>query len=347
MYGVGNIREAGSPAWWPGLMLSFVKLLVTGGAGFVGATVSRMLLDAGHEVVTIDDLSRNDASQVPAGVELVQARVHDVATVLTPAAGFDGVLHFAGLIAAGESMAHPEIHWDNNTRGSLALLDAIRVAGVPRLIFSSTAACYGEPSELPLTETAITKPVNTYGATKLSVDMAIESETRASGLGAISLRYFNVAGAYLHEDGSVIGERHTPETHIIPIAMDVALGRADRMPIFGDDYPTADGTCVRDYIHVKDLAQAHLLALAAITPGEHRVYNLGNGNGFTNMQVIDAIREVTGHPLPVDVQARRPGDPASLYASSEKARRELGWTPRYPELRDIIADQWQYHRTLG
>jgi UDP-glucose 4-epimerase len=328
-------------------MLAGVKLLVTGGAGFVGATVSRMLLDAGHEVVVIDDLSRNDASQVPAGAELVRARIHDVASVLTPGAGFDGVLHFAGLIAAGESMAHPEIHWDNNARGSLALLDAIRVADVPRLIFSSTAACYGEPSELPLTETAITKPVNTYGATKLTVDMAIESQARASALGAVSLRYFNVAGAYRHADGSVIGERHTPETHLIPIAMDVALGRADRMPIFGDDYPTPDGTCVRDYIHVKDLAQAHLLALDAITPGTFRVYNLGNGQGFTNMQVIDAIREVTGHPLPVDRQPRRPGDPAVLYASSEKARRELGWTPQHAALRDIIADQWHYHRARG
>jgi UDP-glucose 4-epimerase len=323
-----------------------VKLLVTGGAGFVGATVSRMLLDAGHEVVVIDDLSRNDPSQIPAEAEFVQARVHDVASVLTPGAGFDGVLHFAGLIAAGESMAHPEIHWDNNTRASLALLDAIRAAGVPRLIFSSSAATYGEPTELPLTEEAPTKPVNTYGATKLTVDMAIESEARATPLGAVSLRYFNVAGAYIGADGSMIGEKHTPETHLIPIAMNVALDRAERMPIFGDDYPTPDGTCVRDYIHVRDLATAHLLALESITPGTHRIYNLGNGTGFSNMQVIEAIRKVTGHAVPVDMQPRRPGDPASLYASSEKARRELGWVPEYPELVDIVADQWRYHRLL-
>jgi len=319
-------------------------VLVTGGAGFVGATVSRMLLDAGHRVVVIDDLSRNDASQVPAGAELVRARVHDVASVLTPAAGFDGVLHFAGLIAAGESMAHPEIHWDNNARGSLALLDAIRAAGVPRLIFSSTAACYGEPSELPLTETAITKPVNTYGATKLTVDMAIESETRASGLGAVSLRYFNVAGAFHHADGSVIGERHTPETHLIPIAMDVALGRADRMPIFGDDYPTPDGTCVRDYIHVADLARAHLLALAACRPGEHQVYNLGSGSGFSNREVIAACRDVSGRDIPTRLAPRRPGDPPELIAASDRIRAELGWRPAR-SLTDMVADAWTFTQT--
>jgi UDP-glucose 4-epimerase len=306
-----------------------------------------MLLDAGHQVVVIDDLSRNDASQIPADAEFVQARVHDVASVLTPGAGFDGVLHFAGLIAAGESMIHPEIHWDNNTRASLALLDAIREAGVPRLIFSSTAACYGEPTALPLTEDAPTRPVNTYGATKLTVDMAIESHARASDLGAVSLRYFNVAGALINADGSMIGERHTPETHLIPIAMNVALDRAERMPIFGDDYPTPDGTCIRDYIHVRDLATAHLLALESITPGTHRIYNLGNGTGFSNMQVIEAIRKVTGHPVPVEVLPRRAGDPASLYTSSEKARRELGWVPEYPELIDIVADQWRYHQRLA
>jgi len=321
-----------------------MKLLVTGGAGFVGATVTRLLLDAGHEVTVLDDLSRNDAGQVPAGARLVKARVHDVAEVLTPHAGFDGVLHFAGLIAAGESMTHPELHWDNNVRGSLALLDAVREAAVPRLIFSSTAACYGEPSELPLTEQAVTRPVNTYGATKLAVDMAIASMTRATKLGAVSLRYFNVAGAARFPDGTVIGERHSPETHLIPIALDVAAGRRAAVPLFGDDYPTADGTCVRDYIHVADLAEAHVLALAAIGPGRHEVFNLGNGVGFSNKEVIDAVRQVTGEPVRVEVAPRRRGDPAVLYASAARARAVLGWVPRRPDLATIVRDQWEFHR---
>ncbi|GAA1421093.1 UDP-glucose 4-epimerase GalE [Catellatospora coxensis] len=322
-----------------------MKVLVTGGAGYVGSAVARLLVDAGHEVVVLDDLSRNDASQVPAGARLVQARIHDAATVLTPDAGFDAVLHFAGLIAAGESMVRPELHWDNNTTGSLALLDAMRAAGVRRLVFSSTAATYGDPSELPLTENAITKPVNTYGATKLAVDMAIASEAHAHELAAVSLRYFNVAGALVLPDGSMIGERHDPETHLIPIALQVAAGQREKLAIFGDDYPTPDGTCIRDYIHVGDLAQAHLLALEAARPGEHRVYNLGNGTGFSCKEVVDAVREVTGHPLPVEMAPRRPGDPAELVASSARARAELGWTPAKPDLRDIVADAWTFFQS--
>ncbi|WP_117214104.1 UDP-glucose 4-epimerase GalE [Allorhizocola rhizosphaerae] len=316
-----------------------MKLLVTGGAGYVGSVVTRLLLDAGHSVVVVDDLSRNDAAQVPAEAEFVQARVHDIADVLTP--DFDAVLHFAGLIAAGESMAHPEWHWDNNLVASLKLLDAMRAARVPRIIFSSTAATYGDPSELPLTEEAVTKPVNTYGATKLAVDMAITSEAHAHDVAAVSLRYFNVAGALIHSRG-MIGERHDPETHLIPIALEVALGKREKLQLFGDDYPTSDGTCVRDYIHVADLAQAHLLALDVLVPGQHRIYNLGNGTGFSNRQVVDAVREVTGHPIPVEIAPRRSGDPAALYASSEKARTELGWVPAKPDLRDIVADAWRF-----
>jgi UDP-glucose 4-epimerase len=319
-----------------------MKLLVTGGAGFVGATVSRLLLDAGHTVVVLDDLSRNDAAQVPPDATFVQGKVQDAAEVLTPGAGFDAVLHFAGLIAAGESMAHPELHWDANTRAGLNLLDAMRAAGVRKLIYSSTAACYGEPSELPLTERAITMPINTYGASKLAVDHMISSEARAYDFGAVSLRYFNVAGALVREDGTMIGERHDPETHLIPIALEVAAGRREKMPLFGDDYPTPDGTCIRDYIHVADLAQAHLLALDAVTPGEHKIYNLGTGTGFSNKQVIDAVRQVTGHPIPVEWSPRRPGDPAALYASSDRIRSELGWKPQKAELTDIVADAWTF-----
>ncbi|WP_328402632.1 UDP-glucose 4-epimerase GalE [Nocardia sp. NBC_00403] len=321
-----------------------MKLLVTGGAGFVGATVTRMLLDAGHQVVVVDDLSRNDDRQIPDGAKFMQLRVHDVAEVLTPGSQFDAVLHFAGLIAAGESMHHPEWHWDNNTRASLALLDAMRAAEVGKLVFSSTAAVYGEPTELPLVETSPTTPVNTYGDTKLAIDRAIASFTRAFPLGAISLRYFNVAGAHDCGDGTMIGERHNPETHLIPLALDAAIGRADKFSLFGDDYPTADGTCVRDYIHITDLARAHLLALDAIHPGEHKIYNLGNGIGFSNLQVIEAIREVTGVPFDLETAPRRPGDPATLYASSELAKQELGWTPEKLDIVDIVRDAWRFHQ---
>jgi UDP-glucose 4-epimerase len=317
-----------------------MKLLVTGGAGYVGATVSRLLLDAGHTVVVLDDLSRNDAAQVPPEAEFVQGKVQDAAQVLTPDAGFDAVLHLAGLIAAGESMARPELHWDANTRAGMNLLDAMRAAGVRKLIYSSTAACYGEPSELPLTERAITMPINTYGASKLAVDHMLSSEARAYDFGAVSLRYFNVAGALVRDDGTMIGERHDPETHLIPIALEVAAGLREKMPLFGDDYPTPDGTCIRDYIHVADLAQAHLLALDAITAGEHKIYNLGNGSGFSNKQVIEAVRQVTGHPIPIEWSPRRPGDPAALYASSDRLRTELGWEPQNAELTKIVADAW-------
>ncbi|WP_454196044.1 UDP-glucose 4-epimerase GalE [Nocardia sp. Marseille-Q1738] len=323
-----------------------MKLLVTGGAGFVGATVTMMLLDIGHEVVVVDDLSRNSDEQIPDGAKFVELRVQDIAEVLTPGAGFDAVLHFAGLIAAGESMHHPDWHWDNNTRASLALLDAMRATEVDKLVFSSTAAVYGEPTELPLVETSPTSPVNTYGDTKLSVDRAITSYTRASDtFGAISLRYFNVAGAHDCGDGTMIGERHDPETHLIPLALDAALGRVDKFSLFGDDYPTPDGTCVRDYIHITDLARAHLLALGAIRPGEHRIFNLGNGIGFSNRQVLEAVSEVTGVSFEVETAPRRPGDPATLYASSEKAYRELGWIPEKPDITEIVRDAWRFHQT--
>jgi len=319
-----------------------MKLLVTGGAGYVGSVVTRLLLDAGHTVTVIDDLSRNDATQVPAEAEFVRLKVQDVGQVLT--AEYDAVLHFAGLIAARESMAHPEWHWENNLVTSLRLLDAMREVGVGKLIFSSTAATYGDPSELPLTEAAVTKPVNTYGATKLAVDMAISSEAHAHDLAAVSLRYFNVAGALILQNGQMLGERHDPETHLIPIALEVAAGRREKLPLFGDDYPTPDRTCIRDYIHVADLARAHLLALEGLSLGTHKIFNLGNGNGFSNKEVVEAVREVTGHPIPMEVAPRRPGDPARLYASSAKAREELGWVPQKPGLHEIVADAWTFMR---
>ena len=321
-----------------------MKLLVTGGAGFIGSVVTRMLLDAGHQVVVLDDLRTGHREALAPDATFVEAGIHDAARVLTPEAGFDGVLHFAALIAAGESMVAPERYWHNNTVGSLALLDAVRAARVPRLVFSSTAAVYGNPVELPIVETAVKAPTNTYGATKLAVDMALTSEAIGHGLAAVSLRYFNVAGAYLDGD-TALGERHDPETHLIPIALEVAADRRDKLQLFGDDYPTIDGTCVRDYIHVADLARAHLLALDAAVPGQHRIYNLGNGNGFTNRQVVEVVREVTGHPVPVEMAPRREGDPAELVASAALARAELGWEPQKPTLHDMISDAWAFYRT--
>ena len=320
-----------------------MKLLVTGGAGYIGSVVTRLLLDGGHQVTVLDDLSTGFAEAVASDATFVRAGIADAGTVLTPDAGFDAVLHFASLIQAGESMTKPELYWHNNVVGSLALLEAVRAARVPRMVFSSTAAVYGNPTELPITEQATKAPTNTYGATKLAFDMALTSESFAHGLAAVSLRYFNVAGAYIRPDEAV-GERHDPETHLIPIALQVAAGKREKLQLFGDDYPTVDGTCVRDYIHVEDLARAHLLALDAAAEGQHKIYNLGNGNGFSNRQVVEVAREVTGHPLPVEVAPRREGDPASLVASSQLARDELGWTPIKNTLPDMFGDAWEFYR---
>jgi UDP-glucose 4-epimerase len=222
----------------------------------------------------------------------------------------------------------------------------MRAAGVRRLVFSSSAAVYGNPVEVPITERAATAPTSTYGATKLAFDHAIRFEAAAHELAAVSLRYFNVAGALIRPDVR-IGERHDPETHLIPIALEVAAGRREKLQLFGDDYPTVDGTCVRDYIHVADLADAHLRALGAATPSEHRIYNLGSGSGFSNRQVVEVVREVTGHPVPVEVAPRRPGDPATLVASSVKAEAELGWVRAKPALRDMVADAWEFIQGEG
>ncbi|GAA1599752.1 UDP-glucose 4-epimerase GalE [Actinoplanes couchii] len=320
-----------------------MKLLVTGGAGYVGSVTSRLLLDAGHEVVVLDNLRTGFREAIAPDATFVEGDIADAARVLTPEAGFDAVLHFAGLIAAGESMAKPELYWHENVVKSLALLDAIRAAKVPRVIFSSTAAVYGNPVELPITETAIKAPTSTYGSTKLTFDLALTSEAFAHGLAAVSLRYFNVAGAYIAGDHE-IGERHDPETHLIPITLQVAAGKRAKLALFGDDYPTADGTCVRDYIHVEDLARAHLLALDATVAGEHRIYNLGNGNGFSNKEVVEAARQVTGAEIPVEIAARRDGDPATLVASSDRARADLGWVPEKNTLQDMIGDAWTFYR---
>ncbi|GAA3136009.1 UDP-glucose 4-epimerase GalE [Planomonospora alba] len=314
-----------------------MKLLVTGGAGYIGSVVAAQLAEAGHEITVLDDLSTGHADAVPPGARFVQGSITDAAGVLE---GMDGVLHFAAKSLVGESMENPGLYWAHNLGGTLALLDAMRAAGVGRIVFSSTAATYGEPERSPIVETDPTRPTNPYGASKLAVDTALSAFAGMYGLAAVSLRYFNVGGAYTAADGRVYRERHTVETHLIPNVLAVALGQRDSVNVFGTDYPTPDGTCVRDYIHVADLARAHLLALDACAPGEHKVYNLGSGSGFSVQEVLTVCREVTGHPIPAVVGDRRPGDPAVLVASSEKIQRELGWKPEHPQVADIVADAW-------
>ncbi|MGW3009416.1 UDP-glucose 4-epimerase GalE [Streptomyces sp. NPDC001219] len=315
------------------------KYLVTGGAGYVGSVVAAHLLQAGHEVTVLDDLSTGHREGIPAGAHFIEGRIQDAAKWIDPS--YDAVLHFAAFSQVGESVANPEKYWRNNVGGTMDLLAAMRDAGVRTLVFSSTAATYGEPKSTPITESAETAPTSPYGASKLAVDHMISGEAAAHGLAAVSLRYFNVAGAY----GSC-GERHDPESHLIPLVLQVAQGKREAISVFGEDYPTPDGTCVRDYIHVADLAEAHLLALDAATAGEHLICNLGNGNGFSVREVIETVREVTGHPIPEVVAPRRGGDPAVLVASAQTAVDRLGWRPARADLAGIVADAWQFAQNL-
>jgi len=314
-------------------------LLVTGGAGYVGSVCAAHLVDAGHEVTVLDDLSTGHADAVPSGARLVEASLHDSAPVLADVRP-EAVLHFAAKSLVGVSQQRPEEYWDTNVCGSLALLEAMRAADCRRIVFSSTAATYGEPEQVPIREDAVTRPTNTYGATKLAVDHMLTSYATAHGFAAVSLRYFNVAGAAFG-----LGERHATETHLIPIALQVAAGARDHLTVYGEDYPTPDGTCIRDYIHVEDLSDAHLLALPAAAAGEHRIYNLGNGTGFSVQEVVDAVRQVTGSPVPVEVGPRRGGDPAQLVASSDRIRADLGWTPKHTDLAGIVRDAWEVARS--
>jgi UDP-glucose 4-epimerase len=315
---------------------------VVGGAGYIGSVVAQHLVAAGHAVVVADDLSKGHEWAVPDGAELRRVDVLDQPALdaALAAGGFDAVLHFAALSLVGESVAQPVRYFRTNLGGTLNLLDAMRAAGVRRLVFSSTAATYGEPESVPIAESAPTRPTNPYGASKVAVDAAIGFEAAASGLGAVSLRYFNVAGA-----SGRLGELHDPETHLIPNVLKVALGEAESVSIFGTDYPTADGTAVRDYIHVDDLARAHLLALDGTVEPGHRIFNLGNGAGFSVRQVVDAARLVTGCQIPSVESSRRAGDPAVLIASSALIRRELGWVPEKPALEEMVSDAWNWMRT--
>jgi UDP-glucose 4-epimerase len=332
-----------------------VKILVTGGAGYIGGTVAGLLTVNGHQAVVYDNLSHGRRDLLPPGVEFVEGELADrprIENIFTTAKAqgkpFDGVLHFAALIEAGESMLHPEQYFRNNTASTLSLLEAILAHGPCRLVFSSTAAVYGEPEVIPIKEDARLQPTNAYGESKLLVEKMLDWFHRIHGLRCASLRYFNVAGAMEGPNGITRGEAHEPESHLIPLVLDVALGRRSSIRIYGDDYPTPDGTCIRDYIHVSDLADAHLLALYALESAAARsarlIFNLGNGRGFSVREVIESARRVTGHPIPAEIHPRRPGDPAVLIASSAKAIRELGWKPRYTHLDEIVRTAWVWHQ---
>jgi UDP-glucose 4-epimerase len=319
-----------------------MKVLVTGGAGYIGSVVVAQLVAAGHEVVVYDNLSKGYRESVASAAQLVVGDVGDRTRLDAAFAEHrpEAVLHFAAWIEAGESMREPEKFFRNNTANALTLLETVLAHKVRCLVFSSTAALYGDPESTPIPESARLLPTNAYGESKLLVEQMLRWFHRIHGLSYASLRYFNAAGAT-----ATLGERHHPESHLIPIILQVASGVRDHISIFGEDYETPDGSCVRDYIHVSDLASAHLLALDALHSHPEPVqliYNLGNGHGFSVKEVIACARRVTGHAIPVRVEARRAGDPAALVASAAKIRAELGWRPRYPELEEIIRSAWDY-----
>jgi len=324
-----------------------MRVLVTGGAGYIGSVVAEELLQSGHDVVVLDNLSRGHRQAVPKNAELVAGDLADRACLdqLFRSRAIDAVMHFAALIEAGESMKAPEEFFRNNTSNALTLLEAMLAARVKRFVFSSTAALFGNPGRTPIEEDDPVHPTNAYGESKLLVERMLAWFHQIHGLRYASLRYFNAAGASRPDQG----EAHQPETHLIPRILQVALGRAEHVNIFGTDYPTPDGTCIRDYIHVSDLARAHLLALEGLALEKELknssplIYNLGNGHGFSVREVVEVARKITGHPVPVIESPRRAGDPAVLIASSEKIRRDLGWQPRFPNLETIVESAWQWH----
>jgi UDP-glucose 4-epimerase len=320
-------------------MIESMNILVTGGAGYVGSVISRFLRQSGHNITVLDNLSRGFQVALEPDVRFIQADIANITDVITPANNFDAVVHLAAYAYVGESVEKPELYWNNNVVGTIKLLDGLRELGIRKIAFASTCATYGEPTKVPITENEPTSPVNTYGMSKLAIDMALSSEARTHDLAATSLRFFNVAGAF---QGA--GERHNPETHIIPLALDAASGRRKTFTIFGADYPTPDGTCIRDYIHVLDLARAIELSLASTKNGEHKIYNLGTGHGFSNKEILEVIKKITGKDFPVKIGDRRPGDPPKLVAANELAHKELGWQPEHSTLEEMINDAWQFHQ---
>lgn len=322
-----------------------MAILVLGGAGYIGSHTVYELIDAGRDVVVVDNLITGFRAAVHPKARFYQADIRDREAMdrVFEQEKIEGVIHFAASSQVGESMRDPLKYYDNNLWGTIALLESMTSHGVDKIVFSSTAATYGEPERVPILETDRTRPTNCYGETKLSMEKLMGWTSQATGLRYVALRYFNACGA--HPSGK-IGEAHDPETHLIPLILQVPNGKRESIAVFGDDYPTKDGTCVRDYIHVCDLAQAHILALDYLLKGgDNNVFNLGNGVGFTVKEVIDVARRVTGHPIPAVMNPRRAGDPAQLVASSEKARTTLGWKPVYDDLETIVRTAWDWHRT--
>jgi len=317
------------------------RILVTGGAGYIGSVVVAQLLERGYEAIVFDDLSRGHRAALPASARLIVGDIADRALLDRIFTEFQpqAVMHFAAFIEAGESMQRPEKYFRNNTANALTLLETLLAHGLQRFVFSSTAALYGTPEKTPIEESTPLQPSNAYGESKLLVEQMLTWLHSVHGLRYACLRYFNAAGAAGDQ-----GEDHRPESHLIPIALQVALGARKDVAIFGADYPTPDGTCVRDYVHVSDLAAAHLLVLEALKEKKQLIYNLGNGRGFSVREVIDTVRKVTGHAIPAQESPRRPGDAAVLVASSEKIKRELGWKPEYTDLESIVGSAWNWRK---
>lgn len=320
-----------------------MKILVIGGAGYVGSHTVRLLMRAGHEVWVYDNLSRGHRKCVPPG-RLIEGQLSDRGRLIDVFRDYeiDAVMHFAAFALVNESVQHPAIYYQNNVSATLELLEAMRAAGVWRIVFSSTTATYGQPDVIPIAETTLQQPINPYGFTKLVIEHALTDYAAAYGFGCAALRYFNASGA--HPEG-VIGEDHDPETHLIPIVLQVALGQRESISVYGTDYPTPDGTCIRDYIHVDDLGSAHLKALQLLAPGKNLQLNLGTGKGHSVLEVIEACRRVTGHPIPFVTAGRRAGDPAELVADSRLAQKSLDWKPNYIDIESIVKTAWNWHQT--
>jgi len=321
-----------------------MSILVVGGAGYIGSHMVAALVESGAEAIVLDNLIKGHKNAIWPGAKFYEGNIHDTALLdkIFTENTVTCVVHFAAHTSVPESMADPAMYYENNTIGTFSLLQTMRKHGVKNIVFSSTASVYGMPDVIPVTEEATPQPINPYGESKLATERMLKWYSQAYGIKYVAFRYFNVAGA--HESG-LIGEKHDPETHLIPIVIKTAQGEFKELNIFGDDYPTPDGTCIRDYVHVMDLVDAHMLAVKQLeSGGESAVYNLGSGSGFSNKEIVDAVKKVTGVDFVVNVKERRPGDPPTLVASSEKARRELGWNPARTDMENIIRTAWEWHK---